>query len=119
MVNPIELRLNNFVFSPEHNTDMRVFSIYPNYLSLIKTTAIEVSAFDTEYTKLTIDWLIRFGFCKNTGTWYLLDRYAKIDINSIGKFRFWIAGKIIYIDYVHELQNLYFDISKKELKLIK
>lgn len=58
--------------------------------------------------KLTDDWLLKFGFKNIHGRWFLddfiLDYYNKT-----------IKTKV---DFVHRLQNLYFEIENKELKLI-
>lgn len=75
---------------------------------------------------LTEDWLVRFGFEKEYSDYYLLIGKARIifkyygglahqlDIIQDGRH---ISMHIGCTKYVHELQNLYFALTGKELAL--
>ncbi len=65
---------------------------------------------------LTEEWLIKFGLEKDTETdyrWFLEDWLAyDVDDNCIRIADSWEFGKL---KYVHQLQNLYFALTGKEL----
>lgn len=69
---------------------------------------------------ITEEWLLRFGFIKKNNT-PSIELYIKEDFivrfDPQDKFQFYINGKYINIDYVHQLQNLYFALTNKELTL--
>ena len=73
---------------------------------------------DLEYVPLTDFWLIRFSF-KTDGYMYWIDDFCigffadGLWFCPTGQVSFKIGKKIAY---VHELQNLYFDITNKELR---
>ena len=66
--------------------------------------------------EITVDWLLNFGFVKKSSEVYYLDT---------GAFGFeWIVGEGMYfegvgidIEYVHELQNLFFAVRLEEIRL--
>ena len=66
---------------------------------------------------LTEDWLIKFELEKMSESEYTLNTY------DLANFKLWMNGgrflfnDTIEIKYVHRLQNLYFDLKDKELKL--
>lgn len=71
---------------------------------------------------LTEDWLVKLGFVHRTAqdiSWYSIDGKNGISLSD-NKFNF-ITGNFVCqlvlreIQYVHELQNLYFSITGKEL----
>ena len=64
---------------------------------------------------LTEEWLLKFGFISNP----YKDRYEFGDIDvecdkTKGKTELWLAGSP-HIKHVHQLQNLYFALTGKEL----
>lgn len=70
---------------------------------------------------LTEEWLLNFGFeLKNNNSYFNEIKYGiwynkqKIEPYEIG---FYCAISDVKLDYVHELQNLYFSLTKKELEL--
>lgn len=72
--------------------------------------------FDLTPIEITTDWLLKFGFEKKSDEVFALDT---------GAFYFeWICGEGMYfesvgidIEYVHELQNLFFATRLEELEL--
>jgi hypothetical protein len=63
---------------------------------------------------LTEEWLLKFGFIKheNHSIWYTLN---KVDVWFFdGKY---VNDNDVEINFVHELQNLYFALTKKELTM--
>ena len=66
---------------------------------------------------VTIDWLLKFGF-KADGVWFekldfAIDFNSKRCVNEVkGNY-----NQLPFPKYVHELQNLYFVMTKKELTL--
>jgi hypothetical protein len=68
---------------------------------------------------LTEEWLLRFGFYKSDN--YGNDEY-RLDGYSYFRGSFYISdcdecGESVEINFVHELQNLYFALTKKELTM--
>lgn len=69
---------------------------------------------------ITANLLLNLGFIKKNNT-PSIELYIKEDFivrfDPQDKFQFYINGKCINIDYVHQLQNLYFALTKNELTL--
>jgi hypothetical protein len=72
---------------------------------------------------LTEEWLVKFGFDSLPYT----DQYEyngmlfNLDLTK-GTFDFWcdnVTGRINYIHFVHQLQNLYFALTGQELEIIQ
>lgn len=69
--------------------------------------------------KLTEEWLIKFGIKLMPESEYTMNTY------DIAGFKLWRTnGKFLFNDkieikYVHQLQNIYFALTNKELELIK
>ena len=80
---------------------------------------------------LTEEWLIKFGFERvmptenfydNDGYAYELNYWGRIALKNgvlISDEYYFLDGLDFDIKYVHELQNLYFSLTKKELKIKK
>jgi len=69
---------------------------------------------------LTEEWLLKFGFIKRDN--YGNDEY-RLDGYSYFRGSFYISdcdecGESVEINFVHELQNLYFALTKKELTIM-
>jgi len=60
---------------------------------------------------LTDEWLLKFKKDEYGEFWNNLSK----DINGIF---IWVSGYKIYIKYVHELQNLYFALTKNEIQRV-
>ena len=73
----------------------------------------------SEYAKsipLTEEWLLKFGFLKYKGdnkVFWLNDFEFKNDL----KWIFWRGNILKNIKHVHQLQNLYFALTNKELNI--
>ena len=65
---------------------------------------------------LTEDWLIKFGF-DNLGEYGWGIAYFHIRFRKIHGFYFTIENRIIRINHIHQLQNLYFALTGEELEL--
>lgn len=70
---------------------------------------------------ITVAWLHKFGFEQRDHLWSIdIDRYNKINYNSDQNIFF--SGQLGFsiqhdIKYIHQLQNLYFALTGKELTL--
>lgn len=110
-----ELRIGNYVYQSDAYGDTPI-------------TGYQIYQFDTfcrggivaDYYKgfkpipLTEEWLLRFGFEKDDTIWIKHPIYGLLEKNG----RFFIElGETggIYIQYVHQLQNLYFALTGEEL----
>jgi len=99
-------------FRTEHACIMALGVTYPSAI---------VSLDRLEPIPLTEDWLLKFGFRFDSIDW----EFPKDSIFFIG----WYAGKFClgsgsdgvtkenYIEYVHQLQNLYFALTNEELEV--
>jgi hypothetical protein len=82
---------------------------------------------------LTEEWLLKIGINKVNNSMFRIDNitfqsdhisegktiYDKI-LSSRKAYKVCVNGKYLcYVEFVHELQNLYLDIKKKELKMKK
>lgn len=72
-----------------------------------------------DYIPLTEDWLIDFGFeyVDIDGDWIYLDSGISLENNVRNKWGIWIndTNYLRHIRFVHQLQNLYFALTGKEL----
>lgn len=68
---------------------------------------------------ITKEILLRFGFkeCQLGGFSIKIDTYEEIEFNSV--LSCWVIGVKKPIKYIHQLQNLYFALTQKELKFKK
>jgi hypothetical protein len=72
------------------------------------------------YVKLTEEWLLKFGFEKTMSWTYVKDLVGNLELVYYLGEKGWSIGFKSYSDfsnlkYVHELQNLYFALTGKEL----
>lgn len=69
---------------------------------------------------LTEEWLIKFGFEKTKGYVFKIDKFSLFDHNydQVNLFLQLNSPNVplIHIKFVHQLQNLYFALTGKELK---
>jgi hypothetical protein len=109
-----ELRIGNLLLLPNNQ---------PVEISIDSIKEIKSGIHPYEFIPLTEKWLLRFGFTFN-GDWLQLDffprmgirfyngNYAECDIIQDDKY---IAFKNGHVQYVHQLQNLYFALTGEEL----
>ena len=115
-----ELRLGNYVIG---------ISNTPEVIELISKDEVDTDLHDclkitlADPIPLTEEWLLKLGFVRNsnTGISYTLDSYPQIDFysDSIEIITHCEDGEnpiiIEHIKHVHQLQNLYFALTGKEL----
>jgi len=83
---------------------------------LIGIEPIEVELKEIDPIPLTEEWLIKFGF-KNWGDKYTWSTKARGGVIVHKRKRGWVVRKNMpIIEYVHQLQNIYFALTGKELK---
>lgn len=117
----IELRIGNLVeYKITDDLDERIEWWE---LSTIDSDDLKIIQDDCDYRPipLTEEWLLKFGFKYNNPTyeWYDKSAVLFIQVNYLGfdliaKFHNQVIREI---KYVHELQNLYFALTGKELKI--
>ena len=70
---------------------------------------------------LTEEWLIKFGFEKKENKWYKLIRFPTVRFlnNKLNVYVIIHSSSVVIaiLDYVHQLQNLYFALTGEELTL--
>lgn len=124
---PNELRINNYVFFKHCDYDKTVvrtvnYTQYPNLLGLKGISVNHIEYNHIEPIQLTDKWLIDFGFEKTE--WDNNNSFRKMIGNNDYTIVFYSngiceIGDIIVkeMQYVHELQNLYFALTNEELKI--
>ena len=130
-----ELRIGNLVYVSDNETNIIFKQITPiNIHNLMHLTGWDKSPIDIEFEPipLTEEWLYKFGFTnidKGDNDYITYadsnhDYYLQIDVrrkngkylildNSFDDLR---AFSMVDIMYVHQLQNLYFALTGKELE---
>lgn len=101
-MNVTELRVGNWVFEGK-----RLIHIHDGF-------GIDHSI-NFNPIPLTEEWLLKFGFLKYKGNnkdFWLNDFEFANDL----KWIFWKGNILENIEYVHQLQNLYFALTQTELK---
>jgi len=116
-----ELRIGNLIKYSETGMNFMVYEI-ANTGYRVKNehedTWIEEWQFDG--IQLTVEWLIKFGFTKYMSDkeyWASVDNYIiRLSLN----FEFYVNdAQVKIIKTVHELQNLIFALTGKELEFLK
>lgn len=118
-----ELRINNYVNAHLYDEmPILVESVCRHEENIYNSWTGEISLHSLTGIKITEDWLLNFGFfdtgvaleiqidLDNGSTFY---GYESEDGFCIG-----VKDLLLNLKYIHELQNLYFAITKKELNLI-
>jgi len=113
-----ELRIGNWVkWNYEERSDGNAYPVEFGYeLDDIKNNPNIVKPIP-----LTEEWLKRFGFESDSYQDMYVLGWLKINCDKTkGKPELWIeniTGKVVYIEHVHQLQNLYFALTGQELEL--
>jgi len=68
--------------------------------------------------QLTEDWFLKMPEAVNRYASTYFIKKLKFDVNNLGKIRFHFSGKVIYVDYLHQMQNIIFALTFEELKII-
>jgi hypothetical protein len=116
-INFKELRLDNYICINNNLHPCRVKEITMSNVVVesIKENYSEPTINSMNPIPLTEEWLLKFGFIKHVSQsiWYTLN---KVDVWFFdGKY---VNDIDVEIKYVHELQNLYFALTKKELTIM-
>lgn len=82
-------------------------------------TQLDCKMLDVQPIPITEDWLLRFGFEKESDLSFSIINKLQIDLIS-NKFSFYmkwgnIMRQISTIKHIHQLQNLYFALTGEEL----
>lgn len=117
-----ELRIGNWV----QDEDDIIQYVYRLWVDGAELSEDENGGDDLDYTEdeifgipLTEEWLLKFGFEKIDGDYYINEYIASFEADHplwFGKEGCCQQDTIKdNIKYVHQLQNLYFDLTNKEL----
>lgn len=113
MIKPEELRLGNYIAEPYNNIPEKVYSI--------KNDTINDET--TEYFNpipLTEDWLSKFGFVKmdEKYNFFIHGHEINFKVDKKIKWAAWCNTVLtnVEIQHVHQLQNVYFALTGKELE---
>ena len=123
-----ELRIGNLfdgmgmiqiVFEILDNTDRgRIIQKGYEHLILCKENGNQYKPIEINTIPLTEEWLLKFGFEKlehiQLGVLYLK---SQLRIKPSFMFAQWRGASVGKIDYVHQLQNLYFALCGEELEI--
>jgi hypothetical protein len=103
-----EIRLGNYVY----DTLGKVKQIDLEAITYISKEPLN----QVQPITLTDKWLLKFGFEKYFVNWYRVNNFY---IRKIGDEFETEIGECLYktIDYVHQLQNLYFALTNEELTM--
>lgn len=112
-----EIRLGNLFKC--YNFDLTIGSINKEYVGHI-TNEGGFLITDLEPIPLTEEWLVKFGFEKRVGEIFMYHTWFYIDKECAGVSGWYFRGIDAFkskIEYVHQLQNLYFALTGEELTL--
>ncbi len=121
-----ELRIGNYVFSEKKT--VRVLAVSTNKVTVSvnegnskNKSMLDIG--DIEPIPLTEKWLLDFDFEVNDihGYYFCFHRLFNFKLEkcpSADSHHFHILASKLYVRYVHELQNLFFALTDKELKII-
>jgi hypothetical protein len=105
-----ELRIGNWVHNSINNQDFQIDCFLGRELCTnvceFDSEEFDSKIKDLQPIPLTEEWLLNFGY--QIGMFWIL---------STGEFRINISGIHYDIQYVHQLQNLYFALTGGELTL--
>lgn len=118
-----ELRINNYVNAHIYGEmPIMVQSLCGHEETIYNSYTGEINLHSLTGIKLTENWLLDFGFLDNGVAFEMqipLDNGSQFySFESIEGFFVGIKDLVLKIKYVHELQNIYFFLTQKELNLI-
>lgn len=119
-----ELRIGNYIEQPNGINNVFIIEKIEEEHLINTFYIIEVKPIE-----LTMEWFMRFGFIKvekiNYDYWQLIASHytyfgaenpLKISISGGEVFKLFLDDKfLLFIKYVHQLQNLYFSLTGNEL----
>jgi hypothetical protein len=120
-----ELRIGNFVYGINEykGTALSICSLHSDNTLRLLVGKESIGCFSTNRIKpilLNEEWLLRFGFKTKVGgrfgNEYHLEKFI-IYTSEKGCLCFVWDCFVLDIEFVHDLQNLYFSLKRKELEL--
>lgn len=124
-----ELRIGNYIYSLETQNFQRITGVTEEHPFFDSITFDYPNYDEIESIPLTEEWILKFGFVYNGWNYYfgkyVFHAQGKKDNNEFLNTEFGIRkeNKIIVISYhinfVHQLQNLYFALTGAELTFAK
>jgi hypothetical protein len=118
-----ELRIGNLVLIP-YNKSNKQEGFYEVTISALGLFGAYITPEDYEPIPLTEEWLLKFGFidlnerCGLNGIYSIIGKRGNINIETMSYCEIDYEGSvndIVKIEYVHELQNLFYALNKEEL----
>jgi hypothetical protein len=121
MIQENELRIGNLL---NHNNGSIVGSFIVGLIHLEDIIKDNSHAREYDPIPLTEEWLLKFGFKKTMSWTYTIDLVGNLKlVYYLGEKGFSIGFKnysdFSNLKYVHQLQNLYFALTKQELEIKK
>ena len=121
MIKAKDLRIGNYIYNPVQKINFKVDLVT---LSNIINDNLKKSTKDEKYyyqpIELTEDILLKCGFEKSN-TIFFIEEYLKFDIIRHDTENFYRLMKYSngfrWFKYLHQLQNLYFALTNKELEI--
>jgi hypothetical protein len=103
-----EIRICNYVWNEVQQKAIQVN---------LKVLVDLLNGIDWQPIPLTEEWLLRFGFEKDNELNFVKFSFKVHFWSSCNSYMYgWIGGNI-ELKYVHQLQNLYFSLTGKELTI--
>ena len=116
MIQAKELRIGNLVYI-FHNRDVTVKNILNEYINIEESIDI-FSYHELKPIPITEEWLLKFGFEKETDVCGFKWSKGNFYILQFGKNAFYCDYSLVFaVDHIHQLQNLYFALTQKELTI--
>jgi hypothetical protein len=121
-----ELRVGNYLLQTnqiDYDTLWLVYKCYPDSVITVGKHLFTYEDDDIKPIPLTEDWLLKFGFEKNCNENYQINYNQVCGISiTLPNNNAWFCNlstlsfyEICNCSYVHQLQNLYFTLTGKEL----
>ncbi|MGU3377670.1 hypothetical protein [Chryseobacterium sp. M5A1_1a] len=122
MITPQELRIGNYF---QESTSKEIIQVESILIDKVGFSGYFTEAWQAVPIELTEAWLLKFGFVKKADHNFALKVFTRSIIHAYtyGKVEIELGNMSGYsfgypkIDYVHQLQNLFFSLCGEELKI--
>ena len=104
-----ELRIGNWVYIKGIKASIPIWKIKP------KGVNRDLTYDKIEPIPITEEWLLKFGFVFNADSKFWVDRLC-VHLKDNEFYIIYEQGRV-WIEYIHQLQNLFYFLSGKELEL--